>query len=103
MTWACEAAVELCVVSCRESGECLRARYRHIFNAIQNNWGWHQLIKFEELMDPKNGLYDEEEDAVTFKVEIVAEEPYGMAYVCFYVICSRLTSIFKDCGLDKFF
>uniref|UniRef100_A0A914GSI1 ATP-dependent DNA helicase n=1 Tax=Globodera rostochiensis TaxID=31243 RepID=A0A914GSI1_GLORO len=82
MTWTCEAAVELCIVSCKESGECVSAReYRHIFNAIEYDWGWHQFMKFEELMDPNNGLYDEKENAVTFKAEIVAEEPNGMAAV----------------------
>uniref|UniRef100_A0A914GPC6 BTB domain-containing protein n=1 Tax=Globodera rostochiensis TaxID=31243 RepID=A0A914GPC6_GLORO len=75
------AAAQFSVVSCKKSGECLRQRGDlddfEVYTA-NSSWGWRDFIKFEELMDPKNGLYDEKEDAVTFKAEIVAEEPNGM-------------------------
>uniref|UniRef100_A0A914H9Q8 BTB domain-containing protein n=1 Tax=Globodera rostochiensis TaxID=31243 RepID=A0A914H9Q8_GLORO len=51
VTWTCRATVEFCVVSCTE--------------IVEDDWGWRKFIKFEE-------------DAVAFKVEVVAEEPNGM-------------------------
>uniref|UniRef100_A0A183BS28 BTB domain-containing protein n=1 Tax=Globodera pallida TaxID=36090 RepID=A0A183BS28_GLOPA len=73
------------VISCKESAESLVKEGDLdsfvIYTANSGGWGWSEFIKFEELMDPKNGLYDEEWDAMTFKAEIVAEEPNGMAGV----------------------
>uniref|UniRef100_A0A914GNW9 MATH domain-containing protein n=1 Tax=Globodera rostochiensis TaxID=31243 RepID=A0A914GNW9_GLORO len=84
MAWSCRAAFQFSVVSCNKSGECLRQQGAlHRFNVYAadgfRNWGRPEFIKFEELMGPKNSLYDEKEDAVTFKAEVVAEEPNGMA------------------------
>uniref|UniRef100_A0A183CN98 BTB domain-containing protein n=1 Tax=Globodera pallida TaxID=36090 RepID=A0A183CN98_GLOPA len=80
--WSCRAAYQFSVVSCKESGECLRQRGSldsfDIYYANSGGWGFPDFIKFEELMDPKNGFYDKKEDAVTFKAEVVAEEPIGM-------------------------
>uniref|UniRef100_A0A183BRL2 MATH domain-containing protein n=1 Tax=Globodera pallida TaxID=36090 RepID=A0A183BRL2_GLOPA len=58
-TGSCRAAFQFSVVSCKESGECLMKQGNlGSFNIHTANSG---------LMDPKNGLYDEKEDAVTFK------------------------------------
>uniref|UniRef100_A0A183BK58 MATH domain-containing protein n=1 Tax=Globodera pallida TaxID=36090 RepID=A0A183BK58_GLOPA len=78
MAWTCRAAGQLSVVSCKESGDMKEAELVHIFTANSESSGLPDFIKFEELMDPKNGFYDEKEDAVTFKAEVVAEEPNGM-------------------------
>uniref|UniRef100_A0A183BSC5 BTB domain-containing protein n=1 Tax=Globodera pallida TaxID=36090 RepID=A0A183BSC5_GLOPA len=87
MAWSCRAAFKFSVVSCKDSAECLMKmgtldRFE-IYTAKRRSWGYRQFVKIEQLMDPKHGFYDEKEDAVTFKVEIVAEEPIGMACVRF--------------------
>uniref|UniRef100_A0A183CN99 MATH domain-containing protein n=1 Tax=Globodera pallida TaxID=36090 RepID=A0A183CN99_GLOPA len=85
MAWTCRAAFQFSIISCKESGECLRQRGSldsfDIYYANSGDWGFPDFIKFEELMDPKNGLYDEKEDAVTFKAEVIAKEPIGMPLV----------------------
>uniref|UniRef100_A0A183CNU8 BTB domain-containing protein n=1 Tax=Globodera pallida TaxID=36090 RepID=A0A183CNU8_GLOPA len=82
MAWTCRAASQFSVISCKKSGECLRHQGDldkfFIYCANSTSLGEPDFIKFEELMDPRNGLYDEEEDAVTFKAEVVAKEPIGM-------------------------
>uniref|UniRef100_A0A183C575 BTB domain-containing protein n=1 Tax=Globodera pallida TaxID=36090 RepID=A0A183C575_GLOPA len=82
MAWNCRAASQFSIISCKESGECVMNKGElddfAIYYANSTVWGEPEYIKFEELMDPKNGLYNEEEDVVTFKAEVVAEEPNGM-------------------------
>uniref|UniRef100_A0A914HXJ0 MATH domain-containing protein n=1 Tax=Globodera rostochiensis TaxID=31243 RepID=A0A914HXJ0_GLORO len=83
MAWSCRAAFQCSVVSCKKSGESLMKKGNldkfDIYYANSCSWGCPDFIKFEELMDPKNGLYyDEKGDAVTFKAEVVVEEPNGM-------------------------
>uniref|UniRef100_A0A183BSC8 MATH domain-containing protein n=1 Tax=Globodera pallida TaxID=36090 RepID=A0A183BSC8_GLOPA len=86
MAWTCRAAAQFSVVSCKKSAESLKQRGSldsfDVYTA-GSSWGWQKFIKFDELMDPKNGLYDEKWDAVTFKAEVVAEEPNGMPGVRF--------------------
>ncbi|KAI3419131.1 hypothetical protein GPALN_006892 [Globodera pallida] len=82
LAWSCRATFHCKILSCQKSGECFgQFKGRHIFGGHALSRGWPQFITFQELMDPKNGLYDEKEDAVTFKAEVVAEEPNGMAGV----------------------
>uniref|UniRef100_A0A183BJ25 BTB domain-containing protein n=1 Tax=Globodera pallida TaxID=36090 RepID=A0A183BJ25_GLOPA len=73
--WTCRATVKFGVLSCKKIGECLRqSEYRHVFNAIEPIRGFQEFAKFEELMDPKNGLYDEEGDAVTFNAGVRTDD-----------------------------
>uniref|UniRef100_A0A914GPM3 BTB domain-containing protein n=1 Tax=Globodera rostochiensis TaxID=31243 RepID=A0A914GPM3_GLORO len=82
MAWSCRAAYQFSVISCKESGECVMKQGDlddfEVYTANSCSWGLPEFIKFEELMEPENGLYDEKADAVTFKVEVITEEPNGM-------------------------
>uniref|UniRef100_A0A183C567 BTB domain-containing protein n=1 Tax=Globodera pallida TaxID=36090 RepID=A0A183C567_GLOPA len=84
MAWSCRAAAQFSVVSSKKSGECLLKRGEldsfNIFTPNHVSW-WYLGCAYtvEQLMDPNNGLYyDVDGDAVTFKAEVVVEEPIGM-------------------------
>uniref|UniRef100_A0A183CKT4 MATH domain-containing protein n=1 Tax=Globodera pallida TaxID=36090 RepID=A0A183CKT4_GLOPA len=78
VAWSCRAAFQCGIVSCKKSGECLMTERDldrfHIYTANCRSWGHRHFVKIEELMDPKNGFYDEKENAVTFKAEVITEE-----------------------------
>uniref|UniRef100_A0A183BRK3 BTB domain-containing protein n=1 Tax=Globodera pallida TaxID=36090 RepID=A0A183BRK3_GLOPA len=82
MAWSCRAAAQFSVVSFKKSGECLlKRRGLDSFDVYTANCvgSVHDCAyTVEELMDPENGFYDEKADTVTFKAEIVVEEPIGM-------------------------
>uniref|UniRef100_A0A183C568 MATH domain-containing protein n=1 Tax=Globodera pallida TaxID=36090 RepID=A0A183C568_GLOPA len=81
--WTSRAAFQFSVVSCKRSAECFmmigNLNSFEIYYANSESRGYEQFASIKELMDPKNGFYDEKADAVTFKAEVVAEEPNGMA------------------------
>uniref|UniRef100_A0A183CKG5 BTB domain-containing protein n=1 Tax=Globodera pallida TaxID=36090 RepID=A0A183CKG5_GLOPA len=82
VAWICRAAFQFSVVSCKQVGVCFGQREETgVFDATNNNCGWSKFVKFEQLFDPKNGLYDEKADVVTFKAEVIIEEPNRMAGV----------------------
>uniref|UniRef100_A0A183BQR3 BTB domain-containing protein n=1 Tax=Globodera pallida TaxID=36090 RepID=A0A183BQR3_GLOPA len=82
MAWSCRAAFQCSVVSCKKMGECLMRKGEldsfDIYHANSSFWGYEEFVKFADLMDVKNGLYDDKADAVTFKAVVVADKPNGM-------------------------
>uniref|UniRef100_A0A183CM71 BTB domain-containing protein n=1 Tax=Globodera pallida TaxID=36090 RepID=A0A183CM71_GLOPA len=77
VAWSCRAACEYSVISCKKGGECLMKRGTlDKFDVYTANCchGFEEFVRIEKLMDPKNGFYDEKEDTVTFKAEVITEE-----------------------------
>uniref|UniRef100_A0A183BPQ2 BTB domain-containing protein n=1 Tax=Globodera pallida TaxID=36090 RepID=A0A183BPQ2_GLOPA len=82
MAWTCRAASQFSIVSCKKSAESLRQQGNldsfDIYHAKTTCYYEDEFVTFEDLMDVKNGLYDEKADTVTFKAVVVADKPNGM-------------------------
>ncbi|KAL3105338.1 hypothetical protein niasHT_026071 [Heterodera trifolii] len=78
--WSCLASVRKSIVACKFGNQCFaeEEETRALFHAESREKGSKSFIKFAQLMDPNNGWYDGQEDAVTFIADIVAERPNGM-------------------------
>ncbi|KAL3070681.1 hypothetical protein niasHS_016955 [Heterodera schachtii] len=77
--WNCQTEFELSIVSSTKNGEFheVKKSFSHLFTG----WKWQncfdgQFGKFEQLMDKSVGLYNEEEDTMTFKAKVKAEKPF---------------------------
>uniref|UniRef100_A0A914I330 BTB domain-containing protein n=1 Tax=Globodera rostochiensis TaxID=31243 RepID=A0A914I330_GLORO len=99
MTWSCRAAAQFSVVN--KSGESLMKQGNldnfELYTAHCASNGPGCVFKIEELMSPKNGFYDEKDDSMTFKVEIVAEEAIrnGVRYDKALLINGTLVNVNK--------
>uniref|UniRef100_A0A183CDG8 BTB domain-containing protein n=1 Tax=Globodera pallida TaxID=36090 RepID=A0A183CDG8_GLOPA len=77
--WSCTASATYKIVSqMKGKKDHTREVTRHIFNSVDNNWGFAQFMSFEKLMDPDNGWYDAKNDTAILAVDVTAEEPTGV-------------------------
>ncbi|EKF38014.1 hypothetical protein MOQ_001775 [Trypanosoma cruzi marinkellei] len=53
---------------------CNEGTQRFSTRSQENDWGFNTVIKFEELLNPKRGFWQEEGDSVTIEVGIVLVE-----------------------------
>ncbi|RNF18063.1 trichohyalin [Trypanosoma conorhini] len=53
---------------------CNEGTQRFSTRSQENDWGFNTVIKFEELLNPKKGFWQEEGDSVTIEVGIVLVE-----------------------------
>ncbi|KAL3109846.1 hypothetical protein niasHT_011149 [Heterodera trifolii] len=81
MAWSCLASWKFSVVPCGDAigpfqVQKLSSNDFKVFSAVSLKNGNDAFAKFEELMNPKNGFYNETEDTITLKAEVVVENPY---------------------------
>ncbi|KAL3097739.1 hypothetical protein niasHT_026835 [Heterodera trifolii] len=81
MAWSCLASWKFSVVPCGDAigpfhVQKLSSNDFKVFSAVSLKNGNDAFAKFEELMNPKNGFYNETENTITFKAEVVVENPY---------------------------
>ncbi|KAL3109337.1 hypothetical protein niasHT_010601 [Heterodera trifolii] len=66
-----EAAVEFGTVSASKSNEWLMRQGN--LEWFRKYSSWDRCRHYEKYLDPANGVYDEKEDAITFKAEIIVK------------------------------
>ncbi|KAL3069940.1 hypothetical protein niasHT_031422 [Heterodera trifolii] len=74
--WSCKCSATLRIISQKSGTEDLSGRiYGHIFNNVYSDpFGFINFISFAELMDPRKGFYDQNEDKVTCAIDVFMEE-----------------------------
>ncbi|KAL3093735.1 hypothetical protein niasHS_006297 [Heterodera schachtii] len=83
LAWSCQASWNISIVPSTKRNESEMQKWTlngsNVFDAINAKWGNEHFTNFDELMDPKNGLYTDEEDTMKFLAEVCTEKPRGMA------------------------
>ncbi|KAL3084383.1 hypothetical protein niasHT_033153 [Heterodera trifolii] len=73
--WSCKCSATFRIVS-QKSGiaDNKKELSETIYNSESTGWGFKNFIPFGELMDPCNGLYDQNEDKVTLAIDFTVNE-----------------------------
>ncbi|KAL3121528.1 hypothetical protein niasHT_003456 [Heterodera trifolii] len=75
--WSCKCSKVIRIVS-QKSGAAnyKRGEYtkEYTFNSKMNSWGYANVISFAELMNPRKGFYNQNEDKVTLAIDVTVKE-----------------------------
>ncbi|KAL3076802.1 hypothetical protein niasHS_011539 [Heterodera schachtii] len=73
--WSCKCSATYRIISQKSGTEDLIGKYYDlIFNNDKLMYGFVRCISFAELMDPRKGFYDQNEDKVTCAIDVFMEE-----------------------------
>ncbi|KAL3082078.1 hypothetical protein niasHT_031107 [Heterodera trifolii] len=70
--WSCNWSATFRIVAQNKGAEnCAGKRIDNVFDSKSNSWGFPTFIAFWQLMDPRNGFYDKNEDKVTLAIDVI--------------------------------
>ncbi|KAL3105183.1 hypothetical protein niasHT_028855 [Heterodera trifolii] len=73
--WSCECSGVIRIVSQKSDVMDLTREFdAHVINNEYDDWGFSELIRFADLLDPSEGFYNESEDKVTLPIDFTVEE-----------------------------
>ncbi|KAL3105113.1 hypothetical protein niasHT_028785 [Heterodera trifolii] len=83
MAWNCLANKQLSVLPSAKRGQKCQMKEGNPtdydrFDAKNLRWGWEKFAKFDDVMNEQKGFYDAKDDAVTFKAQVITQQPNGM-------------------------
>jgi ubiquitin carboxyl-terminal hydrolase 7 len=78
-SWSCNASAQLKVINQENSEATITRKISHLFHTKENDWGFSNFMKWNEICDPAKGFIDNE-GSVTFEARVVADAPHGVRW-----------------------
>ncbi|KAL3125287.1 hypothetical protein niasHT_000698 [Heterodera trifolii] len=72
---SCKSSATLRIVSQKNGTEDLIGRFNDYIFKKENGMGFHNSISFAELLDPRKGFYNKDEDTVKLAINVIVDEP----------------------------
>ncbi|XP_043483984.1 ubiquitin carboxyl-terminal hydrolase 7-like isoform X2 [Leptopilina heterotoma] len=85
------AEFKMRLLSQEAGNKFIEKEVNHLFNNKENDWGFRQFLKWEELLNPDKGYI--KDDSITVEVDLEIDAPYGTSKTIFRYTLSNVSTI----------